>query len=119
MLNIVLYEGDYLMRNLLREWLGEAGYRVAFGAPCGAAVDSRADLVILSVYMPKQIGQCIRDIRAAHPATPLIAISGQFPSGRATAGTIARTLGVDKVIAKPLVRGDLLAAVRDTIGPGN
>jgi DNA-binding response OmpR family regulator len=67
--------------------------------------------------MPKQAGlQWVRDIQAAHPGTPLIAISGQFRSGLSDAGATARTLGVQQVIAKPLLRRDLLKAVRGMIG---
>jgi CheY-like chemotaxis protein len=55
-------------------------------------------------------------IRAAPPGTPVIAISGQFHSGLSAAGAIAQTLGVQKVIAKPLVRSELLEAVRAMIG---
>jgi hypothetical protein len=46
----------------------------------------------------------------------LIAISGQFRSGLSDAGATARTLGVQQVIAKPLMRRDLLEAVRGMIG---
>ena len=63
--------------------------------------------------MPEQAGaQWVRDIQEAHPDTPIIAISGQFRSGLCAAGpTIAQTLGVRQVIAKPLIRADLLDAV--------
>jgi DNA-binding response OmpR family regulator len=113
----VIYEDDHLTRNLLREWLGEAGYRVRSGA-LREAQDSRPpDLVIASVYMPKQSGsRWVRDVQAAHPGTPLIAISGQFRSGLCAAGPTARALGVQQVVAKPLIRADLLAAVRGMIG---
>ena len=79
-----------------------------------------ADLVIANVYMPKQAGpQWIRSIQSAHPNTPFIAISAQFRSGLAACGATAQTLGVDLVIAKPLVLTDLLDAVRGIIGaPG-
>jgi DNA-binding NarL/FixJ family response regulator len=73
--------------------------------------------VIASVYMPKQTGsRWVRDIQAAHPGTPLIAISGQFRSGLCADGATAQALGVQQVIAKPLARGDLIAAVRGMIG---
>jgi len=115
-LDILIYEEDHLTRNLLREWLGEAGYRVRNGA-LREAQDSPPDLVIASVYMPKQSGsRWVRDVQAAHPGTPLIAISGQFRSGLCAAGPTARALGVQQVIAKPLIRADLLAAVRGMIG---
>jgi DNA-binding response OmpR family regulator len=117
MLDIVIYEEDYLMRTLLQEWLSEAGYRVRLGALRDVRGGCPADLVIVSVYMPKQAGlQWVRDIQAAHAGTPLIAISGQFRSGLSDAGATARTLGVQQVIAKPLMRRDLLEAVRGMIG---
>lgn len=119
MADIVIYEEDHLTRSLLEEWLSEAGYRVRRGSACSAQADAPGDLVILSVYMPKQHGsECVRTIRAAHPGRPLIAISCQFRPGLAAAGATARTLGVQQVIAKPLTREALLAAVRDVLGPG-
>jgi DNA-binding NtrC family response regulator len=118
-LDIVVYEEDQLTRNLLREWLGEAGYRVRSGALREAqCARPAADLVIASVYMPKQSGsRWVRDIQAAHPGIPVIAISGQFRSGLRAAGETAQSLGVQQVMAKPLVRVNLLSAVRDMIGP--
>jgi DNA-binding response OmpR family regulator len=115
--DIVIYEEDQLTRALLQQWLGEAGYRVHTGISCDTDLDGPADLVIVNVFMPKHTGvQCIRNIRSAFPNTPLIAISGQFRSGLSAAGATAQTLGVQQVIAKPLLRGDLLEAVRAIIG---
>jgi len=116
-LDIVIYEEDHLTRNLLREWLGEAGYRVRSGALREAENGRPADLVIASVYMPKCGGaQLLREVQAAHPGTPVIAISGQFRSGLSAVGTTAQMLGVQRVLAKPLTRDDLLEAVRAIIG---
>jgi DNA-binding response OmpR family regulator len=116
-MDIVIYEEDDLTRALLRQWLTEAGYGVHMGTPC-SGVECAADLVIVNVYMPKHAGaQCIRGIQAAHPNTPLIAISAQFRSGLSAAGAAAQTLGVQQVIAKPLVRTHLLEAIRAMIGP--
>ena len=119
-LDIVIYEEDYLTRALLQEWLGQAGYRVRVGRAHDANLDRPADLVIVNVYMPKCAGaQWVRDIQAAHPDTPIIAISGQFRSGLSAGGATAQTLGVRQVIAKPLIRSDLLDAVRGIKGaPG-
>jgi DNA-binding response OmpR family regulator len=120
MKHIVIYEEDYLTRALLREWLSEAGYRVHLGTPCDANHTWSADLVIVSVYMPKLTGALrIRDIEKTHPGIPLIAISGQFRSGLSADGAAAHSLGVRQVIAKPLTHRDLLAAVRGIIGEPN
>lgn len=73
--------------------------------------------MIASVYMPKRAGaQLLREVQAAHPGTPLIAISGQFRSGLCATGTTAQMPGVEQVLAKPLTRGELLDAVCAIIG---
>lgn len=106
------------MRELLREWLREAGYAARAAAPKEPGHGAPADLVIVSVYMPRHGGMhLLREIRAAHPGTPLIAISGQFRLGLSDVGATARTLGAQRAIAKPLTRSDLLDAVRALIGP--
>jgi CheY-like chemotaxis protein len=118
MYSIVVYEADDLMRGLLQEWLTGAGYRVSALAPCGRPPQVAADLVIVSIGMPKHTGlRSADEIRAAHPGTPIIAISAQFRADLSTAGTTARTLGVAQVIAKPLSRDALLAAVSAIIDP--
>ena len=117
MKHIVIYEEDYLTRTLLREWLSGPGYRVHQGTLRDPNRNYTVDLVIVSVYMPKQAGaELIRDIQAAHPGAPLIAISGQFRSGLCAGGATAQSLGVQRVIAKPLIHRDLLEAVRGIIG---
>jgi DNA-binding NtrC family response regulator len=117
MSDIVIYEQDVLMRALLEEWLSAAGYRVYGGEARKAGPNGKIDLVIASVYMPKDAGtQLLRGIKAAHPGTPMIAISCQFRAGLSAAGATAHTLGVQQVIAKPLTRTDLLEAVRAMIG---
>ena len=115
-LDIVIYEEDHLTRALLKEWLSQGGYRVRFGRPHDANLDRPADLLIVSVYMPKQAGaQRLRAIQASHPHTPIIAMSGQFRPGLCPDGATAAALGVRQVIAKPFTCADLLDAVRGII----
>jgi len=117
MRNIDLYEADSLMRDLLQEWLTQAGYHVRVAGPREVPSQGPADLVIASIYRPKHAGaEFVQGIRSKHPETPIIAISGQFRSGLCEAGATARALGVQQVIAKPLVRNDFLESVRAMIG---
>jgi DNA-binding response OmpR family regulator len=117
MSDIAIYEENDLMRALLKEWLSETGYRVHATTSLDVHRGSPADLVIVSVYMPRHAGaQFVRKVQATHPGTPLIAISGQFLPGLSANGAIAQTLGVQQVIAKPLTRIGLLGAVRAIIG---
>jgi DNA-binding NarL/FixJ family response regulator len=93
--------------------LEQAGYGVRIGNRCDPHGDGRCDLVILSVYLPKQGGaHCTRDIQSAHSGTPLIAISGHFRPGLPATGSTAQLLKVQQVVAKPLARADLLESVR-------
>jgi DNA-binding NtrC family response regulator len=117
MSGIVIYEEDQSMRALLTEWLSHAGYRVRAAVRSGLQRAGTEDLVIASVCTPKQGGgELLREIQAAHPGAPLIAISAQFRFGLPPAGTAAQMLGVQRVLAKPLTRQDLLEAVRAIIG---
>jgi two-component system, OmpR family, response regulator len=120
MSDIVIYEDNDLMRALLQEWLSDAGYRVRVAPPGRMRDLGTAGLVIVSVYMPKHSGlQLVRAIQAAHPGTPLIAISGQFRAGLSAVGATAQSLGVHQIIAKPFPCSVLLSAVRAIIGaPG-
>src|SRR6266496_3484577 len=118
MSTIVIIEEDKLMRGLLVEWLSAEGYSVRADAPGDAQAPDKADLLIVDVYMPRREGaKTLRAVKAAHPETPLIAISGQFRPGLVRPSTAADALGVRQVIAKPFSRRDLLAAVRSLIGP--
>jgi DNA-binding response OmpR family regulator len=118
MRDIVIYEEDCLTFALLKEWLGEAGYNVRIGNRCEPKGDAPCDLVIVSVYMPKQAGaRCTQDIQSAHVATPMIAISGQFRPGLAATGPAAQWLQVRQVVAKPLIRKELLESVRAIMAP--
>jgi DNA-binding response OmpR family regulator len=119
-MDIAIYEEDDLMRSLLEEWLADAGYRVRNPAADTAPGGRAADLVIVNLYMPKHTGpRLVEEIRAAHRGAPVIAISALFRSGLSTAGTTAKSLGVAQVIAKPLTRAALLAAVGAIIGPAH
>jgi CheY-like chemotaxis protein len=118
MSGIVVIEEDKLMRELLVEWLSAAGYPVRVAASGDVEATDNADLVIVDVYMPRHEGaRRMRAVKAAHPQTPLIAISGQFRPGLNGSCTAAEALGVHQVIAKPFSRRDLLTAVHSVLGP--
>jgi CheY-like chemotaxis protein len=120
MSGIVIIEEDKLMRGLLVEWLSAEGYSVRTATADNVQAPDKADLVIVDVYMPRHEGaKRLRAVKAAHPETPLVAISGQFRPGLVGSCTAADALGVRQVIAKPFSRRDLLAAVHSVIGPAS
>jgi DNA-binding response OmpR family regulator len=114
---IAIYERDELMHALLREWLSDTGYCVRNLAVTSDSA-ARVDLVIVSFSMLKEKDEALVDtVQRIYPATPIIALSSQARSGLCSAGAAAQARGVELVMAKPLRRGELLAAVEAVIGP--
>lgn len=116
MSGIAIYERDDLMRELLREWLTAAGYAVR---------DRRVEgdptmpvLAIVGVETPKPESELlIPALRRNYPGMPVIALSGWARSGLCSNGATAHALGVERLLAKPLRRHELLIAVDAAIGP--
>jgi DNA-binding response OmpR family regulator len=113
---IAIYERDGLMRDLLREWLTAAGYAVRDTTPgCEPTVP---ELAIVSVETPKpEDAVLIHGLRRNYPGTPIIDLSGWARSGLCSNGGAAHALGVERLLAKPLLRHELLMAVDAVIGP--
>jgi CheY-like chemotaxis protein len=115
MSRIAIIEDDALMRALMAEWLTAGGHQIVESAPAASAA-SPVDLVIVDVYMPRNLGaEALCLARAAYPGAPIIAISGQFHPGLRCAGPAAEALGVERVMAKPFDREALLEAVRSIL----
>jgi DNA-binding response OmpR family regulator len=113
---IAIFEEDDVMYGLLREWLTRAGYRVR-GPSARFDPSVRFDLVIVSIKAPKGEGDArIQALQREHAAVPIIGLTCRARSGLSCEGETARALGVDWVMAKPLTRYALLAAVEALIG---
>ena len=114
---IALHEPDQLMRALLGEWLRGAGYRVRDSVPPSDEA-AGVDLVIVSITMPRHESDALIDlVQRVHPRIPIIALSSRARSGMSSDGAAARALGVERLVAKPLTRNELLAAVRAVLPP--
>jgi CheY-like chemotaxis protein len=106
---ILVLDADPALLGLLREWLAE------LGPVATANGDERVecDLVVVDVPFPRQ-GEAspLRRLAAAHPGTPVLAISPTFFAGIDAHGALAQSLGVAGVLPKPVKREALVAAVR-------
>jgi CheY-like chemotaxis protein len=116
MCGIAIYERDALMRDLLREWLTAAGYRVR-DANLGG-YPTAPELAIVGVETPEPGSEVlIRGLQRSFPGTPIIALSGWARAGLCSNGAAAQALGVERLLAKPLMQHELLMAVDAVIGP--
>ncbi len=113
---IVIYEPDDLMCRLLGEWLTSAGYTV-YGATA-VDPDARVSLVVASISTRALDRETlIARLQRKHPDASMLALCSQARSGLCSDGELALALGVDRVMAKPLRRGEFLATVASLIDP--
>jgi CheY-like chemotaxis protein len=103
---------DEALLGLLEEWLDGAGWRVAAGSE---SPGGHFDAIIVDLPFSREDGaRQLRLVAARHPATPVLALSSNFFAGVGAAGAVARSLGVARVLPKPVAQEALLRAV-DTV----
>ena len=117
---VLVVDDDPLVLLVATETLAHAGYSVTTAADGNQAVSrleaATFDLVITDVLMPDRDGlELTLEMRARWPATPIIAMSS---GGRVDAGfylPLAKAMGVDAVMLKPIRPARFLALVSDVL----
>ncbi|HEX6720104.1 MAG TPA: response regulator [Burkholderiaceae bacterium] len=108
---VCVIDADDDWRLLLEQWLQGLGCEVV--ADSGVDAAPPVDLVIVDLPFPRQGGvDLVKRITRRHPATPIVALSSNFFSRIECCGPVARNLGVDCVLPKPVTREAIAAAVR-------
>jgi len=114
---ILVVEPDDQILGLLERWLSEAGYAVVVEASPRQRriVDGEAPhLVIIDVREPLDSHEIIESVRQMH-ASPILLLSARFRRGMASSSSVARQLGVRRVLPKPFTRDELLSAVGESL----
>jgi CheY-like chemotaxis protein len=106
-------------RELLREWLADAGWRVVVDLALDALPATAYALVLVDVPFPRQgrSTPALARLAADHAGTPVLALSATFHSSVERSGAVAQALGVAGVLPKPIRRETLVAAVRHLSRP--
>jgi len=120
-MDVLVVDDDGLMRELVSEWLTQAGYSVREACNGEAAIatllEQPVSLVITDMHMPRCDGaQTLDWLRRERASIPVIAMSGHFASGRKYSREAAQALGAGRVLTKPFTQEQLLDAVRGLIG---
>jgi DNA-binding NtrC family response regulator len=111
---ILIVEHDILIRDLVMEWLSEAGYAVSRSDI--ARVDEDVDLIIADPSLPQRgRSVLVKALHTAYPSAPILLISGWFRAGLHGPCEAARDLGVGGVLSIPFSREELLTAVGDAL----
>lgn len=116
MAQILVVDDDLEVRLALRTMLESAGHQVAEAAD-GAAAESAdaerpAEIIILDVHMPERDGiETLRSLRKRGREAKIVMIGGGCSLCRGDFLPMARRLGADATISKPIDRDMLLRAL--------
>jgi CheY-like chemotaxis protein len=113
---VLVAEDDAQYRKLLKEVLENFGYQVLTTANGKEALrvfqEQTPKLVITDIIMPEKEGiETIRELRKMAPDVKIIAISGGGIGSADIYLKIAKAVGADRTIEKPIVIDDLMYAV--------
>jgi CheY-like chemotaxis protein len=115
--SILVVDDDPGTRKVMQQVLEPLGYAVTVAGNGTEALRSfqqqPVDLVITDLIMPEADGfELIAHLRKNFRNLEIIAISGGGHLGADTYLTIARGLGVDVVLQKPITRDNLVMAIK-------
>lgn len=113
MTRILLIDDDAALTALLGEYLEQEGFQVSVAGDgeraLGRIVDTRADIVVLDIMMPRVDGlQVLRHIRS-ESTVPVLMLTGRGDEADRITGL---DLGADDYLAKPCSPAELAARVR-------
>ena len=104
---ILIVDDNADSRWILSELVGRDHHQVLEARDGHEAVEvyraRRPDLVMLDLYMPGQDGfETLRILRQEYPASRIIAVSAGWNKGDKDGLTLAREMGADLTIRKPI-----------------
>lgn len=111
---IAVVESDDLMRQLIVQWLAEAGHTVTVAQP-GTLAGLQVDLVIANVSSPRSAAPLVRRLKALQHV-PLIVLSARLGRGQGGSAPLIGQLGAAAVLPKPFTHGELMQAVATAMG---
>jgi len=129
---ILVIDDELDLLTALSGTLRRAGYRVrtAHSAERGLALleQEAADVLITDVIMPRKSGiDVITTVRTLYPSTRVIAMSGggsfrasDYQPGSITTSAyllVSERAGAHAVLAKPFEASEIIAVVRQVLGP--
>lgn len=112
MKRILLVDDEIMTRTLIENYLSKKGYHVLTAKDGDHAIrimkKHTPDLVITDIIMPEKNGiELILEIQKNYPGLAIIAISGGGKINADTHLSIAKDLGVNFILSKPIQNTEL------------
>ena len=120
MRRILVIDDDAAVRATICDMLEEAGYTVAEAAHGEDGLArlraEPAELVVTDILMPEKEGiETIKEVRQLLPDMKIVAISGGGATNNLTFLQLAKQLGADSTLAKPIQFNELVQTVRSLL----
>ena len=120
MASILIIDDDNQFRTLLRKMLERKGYEVIEASEGKEGIklyrNNPADLIITDLIMPEKDGiETIQELKKDFPDIKIIAISGGGRLGPRDYLNVAKMLGAQKTLTKPIELPDLLKAIEELL----
>jgi CheY-like chemotaxis protein len=121
-LDVLIVDDDLDITRLMTLYLSKFGYAVAPAHDGGMALkilrQRRVALVVTDILMPQVDGyELIMKLRQMPGRPQIIATSGNPARFGMNFLKSAQQMGADRLLAKPFLPGDMLAVVKELIGP--
>jgi DNA-binding response OmpR family regulator len=116
MIKVLLIDDDERVRDALSVVLRRHDFEVAVASDGDEGLkvfdNWHPDVVVSDILMPNKEGlETIMALRRRAPDVSIVAISGGSRMGKIDFLAMARDLGADRVLLKPLTGSDLIAAI--------
>jgi len=121
MATILVIDDDTTARTVIVEMLTENGHQTVEACDGAEGLElfneSKFDIVITDIIMPNVEGiETIIKLKKSHPAVNIIAVSGGGRISAVNHLSLAEKFDVNKTLAKPFRKDDLLKAVDEILG---
>lgn len=120
MAKILIIDNDYSMREVLKHFLKEAGYKIftASNGDEGIQIlkENIIDLIIADLNMTNKGGlESIADLHVSFPKIKIIVLAGESYIKSGVVKKLAKHLGVINIFSKPFPPTLLIETVKKTI----
>ena len=117
MKKILIIDDDELILMTCRNLLAKEGFQVFEAANGNLGIElyknEKPDLVITDILMPDKEGlETISELRAINPACKIIAMSSGGSTQNMSFLQLAKQLGADRALQKPIKPAEMLQAVK-------
>ena len=114
MLHVVILDDNVPIRELLAEWLSGEGHFVHEPPPLPMALRSEIDLVLLDLPSLREGARAtISGARDRFAKAQLVGLSTQLGESLPQRSAVARSLGLEALLAKPCEQAELLGLIRE------